>query len=92
VLFGNCNLSSGLVWTQKRWQDSFLGPAEEPSSSFTAHSGTAFRTPEGELTLRGTRVYSSPTTLETDQSNPKKSPDTNGTVENNIVFSRAFFQ
>jgi hypothetical protein len=56
-----------------------LGPAEEervPSSSFTAHSGTAFRAPEGELTLRGTRVYSSPTTLETDQSNPKKSPDT----------------
>jgi hypothetical protein len=70
-------------WTQKRCQDSFLGPAEEesvPSSSFTAHSGTAFRTPEGELTLRGTRVYSSPTTLDTDQSNPKKSPDTNGTA------------
>ena len=31
-------------------QDSFLGPAEEesaPSGSFTAHSGTAIRTPEG---------------------------------------------
>ncbi len=73
----------------------FSGLAEEesaPSSSFTAHSGTALRTPQGELTLRGTRVYSSTTTLDTDQSNPKKSPDTNGTVENNIVFSRAFFQ
>jgi len=29
-----------------------------PSSSFTAHSGTAIRTPEGELALRGTRGYS----------------------------------
>ncbi len=56
-------------------QDSFLGPAEEGSalsSSFTAHSGTAIRTPERELTLRGTRGYSSTTTLDTDQSHPKK--------------------
>jgi hypothetical protein len=29
-----------------------------PSSSFTGHSGTAIRTPEGELTLCGTRGYS----------------------------------
>jgi hypothetical protein len=39
----------------------FSGLAEEesaPSCSFTAHSGTALRTPEGELTLRGTRGYS----------------------------------
>jgi hypothetical protein len=39
----------------------FSGLAEEesaPSSSFTAHSGTAIRTPEGELALRGTRGYS----------------------------------
>jgi hypothetical protein len=47
----------------------FSSLAEEesaPSSSFTAHSGTAIRTPEGELTLRGTRGYSSTTTLDTD--------------------------
>jgi hypothetical protein len=39
----------------------FSSLAEEesaPSSSFTAHSGTAIRTPEGELALRGTRGYS----------------------------------
>ncbi|MFN6205669.1 MAG: hypothetical protein ACK49R_04415, partial [Planctomycetota bacterium] len=39
-----------------------------PQSSFTAHSGTALRTPDGELTLSGTRGYSSTTTLDTDQS------------------------
>jgi hypothetical protein len=44
----------------------------ESSSSFTAHSGTAIRTPEGELTLRGTRCYSSTTTLDTDQSHQKR--------------------